>query len=66
MMPVMNGKELANRLSVLRPGVKVLFISGYAGNILAELSHGDSESFLPKPFSIDILLEKIAGLMGKA
>jgi signal transduction histidine kinase len=44
MMPEMNGPELAARLSVLRPGIKVLYISGYPPS-------DPSAPFLQKPFS---------------
>jgi diguanylate cyclase (GGDEF)-like protein/PAS domain S-box-containing protein len=60
-MPEMNGKELAERMSVLRPGLKVLYMSGYPGEIL--LDHAvasDPASFLAKPFAPATLLEHVA------
>jgi CheY-like chemotaxis protein len=59
-MPGMNGKELADALTSLFPGVKVLFISGYTGKRIVThdiLSRG--LSFLAKPFSPMELLQKI-------
>jgi two-component system, cell cycle sensor histidine kinase and response regulator CckA len=34
-MPGMNGKELSERLKELRPNLKVLFISGYTADVIA-------------------------------
>ncbi|MFQ5576956.1 MAG: ATP-binding protein, partial [Anaerolineae bacterium] len=51
-MPRMGGKELADRLVKARPGLKVLFTSGYTGNAIVH--HGVLEpdlAFLQKPFS---------------
>lgn len=59
-MPGMNGKELADTLTQLRPGIKVLFISGYTADAIAR--HGilpDGAAFLPKPFAPRTLLERL-------
>lgn len=59
-MPGMNGKELADEMVELYPGIKVLFISGYTGKRIVThdiLSRG--LSFLAKPFSPMELLQKI-------
>jgi CheY-like chemotaxis protein len=50
-MPVMNGKELAEQVAVLRPGIKTLFMSGYTADVIAR--HGALEQdvpFIEKPF----------------
>ncbi len=39
-MPGMNGRELATRLSELRPGMKVLYVSGYADGVVRDGVHG--------------------------
>ena len=55
-MPEMNGRQLAERLALLKPGLKTLYISGYSGEILA--SHGLERAApicLPKPFTIEEL-----------
>jgi two-component system cell cycle sensor histidine kinase/response regulator CckA len=65
MMPIMNGQELATRLSSLRPGLPVLFISGYPGkHIPATLDQNSAVDYLPKPFRVDLLLEKVKALLG--
>ena len=51
-LPKMSGREVANRLGALRPGMKVLFTSGYTGHAMTQ--RGVLEpgvNFLPKPFS---------------
>ena len=59
-MPEMNGRELAKRMLEYFPGLKVLFMSGYAANVIAH--HGvldDSVNFIQKPFSVDGLASKV-------
>jgi two-component system cell cycle sensor histidine kinase/response regulator CckA len=64
MMPIMNGHELASRLASLRPGMPVLFISGYPGKHLPEsLDQNASVDYLAKPFKVDNLLEKVKSLL---
>jgi PAS domain S-box-containing protein len=61
MMPGMSGHHVAERLVRERPGLRVLHISGYPGDVLerrAELPAG--AQFLPKPFNRDLLLDKVA------
>lgn len=59
-MPEMNGAELAARIAAIRPGIKVLFMSGYTSNVI--LHRGILEEgvhFVHKPFSINLLARKI-------
>ena len=59
-MPEMNGKDLFNTLKIIRPELKVLYISGYTVNIIAD--HGvlkDGIIFLQKPFSRHQLAVKV-------
>ena len=59
-MPMMNGHELADRLKILCPGIKVLFISGYSSDIIAQQGAPAEEvAFLPKPFTQKDLLSKV-------
>jgi two-component system cell cycle sensor histidine kinase/response regulator CckA len=58
-MPGMSGADLAERLSSLRPRMRVLFVSGYAAG--AKGHHRipvDGIHFLPKPFTPDALLQR--------
>ncbi|HRD50833.1 MAG: GAF domain-containing protein [Candidatus Competibacter sp.] len=59
-MPDMNGRDLWQRLSALRPGLKCLFMSGYTANVIAH--HGvldEGVHFLQKPFSNKALATKL-------
>jgi signal transduction histidine kinase/CheY-like chemotaxis protein len=55
-MPEMDGYELARRLSVERPGLPVLFMSGYGGQDGQEHGPGTDYPFLRKPVSPDTLV----------
>ena len=64
-MPGMNGKEVADRLTALRPGIKVLFISGYSGELIAKAGvlHAGI-AYLPKPFTSDVLAARVREMLG--
>ncbi|MGD9148507.1 MAG: PAS domain S-box protein, partial [Anaerolineae bacterium] len=63
-MPRMSGRELVNRLRGQRPGVSVLYISGYADNAILQLGILPPDTaFLPKPFSVEELILKVRALM---
>jgi two-component system cell cycle sensor histidine kinase/response regulator CckA len=64
-LPRMNGPQLAERLRATRPGIKVLFTSGYSD--AAAFQHGILDSgvaFLQKPFSPDKLTKKVREAIG--
>jgi two-component system, cell cycle sensor histidine kinase and response regulator CckA len=59
-LPGMDGRELAKALACFRPEMRVLFMSGYAPEIIA--SNGDLDEgsgFLSKPFSRSTLTRKV-------
>ena len=59
-MPEMNGRELVQRLSALRPAMHCLYMSGYTANVIAH--HGVLDPgihFIQKPFSIDDLARSV-------
>jgi two-component system, cell cycle sensor histidine kinase and response regulator CckA len=58
MMPRMTGPQLAKRIDALMPTVKVLYMSGYANEIL-ESVRGQPLAFIPKPFNSRDLLRKV-------
>ena len=63
-MPEMNGRELAEKMLVLFPGLKVLFMSGYTADVIARrgiLEEG--VHFIQKPFSYREVAKKVRGAM---
>ena len=63
-MPGIGGGELAARLRKRWPGIKVLFMSGYAGDAVTH--HGvleQSAAFIQKPFSPDQLAHKVREML---
>jgi two-component system, cell cycle sensor histidine kinase and response regulator CckA len=62
-MPELGGIELAERLAVVAPGVRILFVSGYAPQSDHALPKG---SFLAKPYSAESLAAAVAGLIAAA
>ena len=66
-MPQMSGGVLAERLTLLRPQLKVLFMSGYMDD--AVVRHGlpaVEVHFLPKPFSLSVLVAKVREVLDAA
>jgi FixJ family two-component response regulator len=59
-MPGMNGRELADLIFEMRPGIKTLFMSGYTANVIVRQGVlDDGKYFIQKPFSIQALSEKV-------
>ncbi len=64
-MPGMNGKELFTKASQRQPGLKVLYMSGYTGNVIAR--HGildEGVEFIQKPFTVHGLAARVRKLLG--
>jgi CheY-like chemotaxis protein len=57
-MPTLNGWELAQRLTAMRPGIKTLFMTGYSEIALAQ-DRRPSGIVLQKPFTPDSLQRKV-------
>lgn len=65
-MPGMNGKELADRVQQLRPGICVLFMSGYVENVIANRgAMGSGMDYIDKPFTSNRLADKVRALLGQ-
>jgi two-component system, cell cycle sensor histidine kinase and response regulator CckA len=58
-MPRMNGPELAKEITLQRPEVKTLYISGYTGQGLGSEVLPEGSQFLPKPFTRHALARKV-------
>ena len=64
-MPGINGRVLAERVTLLLPGIRVLFVSGYAQNVIAErgvLEEGIE--LLSKPYSAELLAHRVREMLG--
>jgi YesN/AraC family two-component response regulator len=65
-MPKMSGRELSQMLTILRPGLKTIHISGYTDD--AVLRHGIHElgaHFLQKPFRLGRLGCEVRDTLGR-
>jgi two-component system cell cycle sensor histidine kinase/response regulator CckA len=66
-MPEMSGRELAEKLSQIQPGMKILYMSGYTDNAIARHGILDAEiPFLEKPFTPDALAKKVSEVLNSA
>ena len=65
-MPIMNGGETYDRLKKMYPDIKVLLSSGHSVNGQAtEILERGCNGFIQKPFTIEVLSEKIREILGK-
>jgi len=64
MMPEMTGDELARRLRVERPSLKILYLTGFSDRLFKEkVTLWADEAFLDKPCSVKGLLEAVSLLV---
>ena len=66
-MPEMNGRELARQLSLGRPQMKCLYMSGYTADVIAH--HGVLDAgihFIQKPFSLNNMARAVRGALENA
>jgi two-component system cell cycle sensor histidine kinase/response regulator CckA len=63
-MPEMGGHELAERLLKERPGIKVIYLSGYTEEALVEGNIDRGKAFLQKPFTLQTLSRKVREVLG--
>jgi DNA-binding response OmpR family regulator len=66
-MPQMGGRELAARLTALRPETRVLYVSGYADDATPRPGAAESgAAFLEKPFTAASLAAKVRAVLDAA
>ena len=65
-MPAMDGPSMAREIRKLRPGLPVLFMSGYAEEQLRKEIDIAQVHFLPKPFSVQQISDKVGAVLGAA
>ena len=64
-MQKMDGGELAEAASAERPGIRVLFMSGYtSGAALHDNVRDEGPDFIAKPFVLNTLLRKVKSILG--
>jgi two-component system cell cycle sensor histidine kinase/response regulator CckA len=64
-MPVMGGWDLARQVVAMRPGIKVLFMSGYSEEAILHRGFLEPDTaFLLKPFSTSSLTDRVREMLG--
>ena len=65
-MPNGSGRELADALEILHPGIKVLFMSGYTEDVIVHhFAEDEDRHFIQKPFSPEELAAKVSMALGR-
>ncbi|MBN1136895.1 MAG: response regulator [Anaerolineae bacterium] len=63
-MPGMNGKELAEQIQAQRPGIRILYMSGYDNRLFEDpAALGEGVAFLAKPLTVETLTEKVRAVL---
>ena len=66
-MPEMNGRDLAEKITALYPGINLLFMSGYTADVIANQGMLDANvAFIQKPFSMADMTEKLRNILDSA
>jgi len=64
-LPLMDGRVLADKLKAVRPGTKVLYISGYSEERIGYGSELEGDlAYLSKPFTSRLLAERVREVLG--
>ena len=62
-MPQLSGREVAEQFMQLRPGVPVLLVSGYTGELSDQLVSRPNVTFLPKPYTLPSLTKTVRSIL---
>jgi len=64
-MPGMDGERLSTELRALNPEMKTIYMSGYSDTWLARFNQDEMRrTFLPKPFTLEALTQKVREVLG--
>jgi DNA-binding response OmpR family regulator len=65
LMPGLSGEETFNRLRIIDPNLPVLIVSGFSSeHVVTRVLEDGARDFIQKPFSIEVLSEKVRGCIG--
>ena len=65
-MPLMGGRELADRVRMAQPDIKVLYMSGYSEYVMSDIEKLDPRTeFIPKPFNPASLRRQVRELLDR-
>jgi len=63
-MPGMNGRELAEQIQAQRPGIRIVYMSGYGSRLYEDPSAvGQGVAFLAKPLTVEALTDKVRAVL---
>jgi DNA-binding NtrC family response regulator len=63
-LPGMNGRQLAREAQVVRPGLKVLYMTGYSRNAIVHQGRLDPDvELIQKPVTQDLLAARVRGML---
>jgi signal transduction histidine kinase/ActR/RegA family two-component response regulator len=65
-LPGLSGRQLADAARAATPGLRVLFITGYAGTALDHAHLTDGMEILRKPFALDELAARVAAILSQS
>jgi two-component system, cell cycle sensor histidine kinase and response regulator CckA len=66
-MPIMSGRELSERMTSVRPGIRVVFMSGYSNNLLSNQQVLDPKHvLLHKPFRLAALGRRVRDVLDRS
>ncbi|MBN2528060.1 MAG: response regulator [Deltaproteobacteria bacterium] len=58
-LPELDGKQLADELCARAPGMRVLYMTGYGPDMLADCNLSDEPNILHKPFDVETLVTRV-------
>ena len=65
-MPLMRGDELARKVRLIHPNLKVIFVTGYGEDSVGDSRTTQTETIIEKPFAPSVLVSRIRDLLDEA